>query len=181
MAHTWTILFLFVGLAVLWTLWRAWTRDSVAVRLHLDRSAPGAHLMWDIANVGAAPITVTRLVIHTRKSLHAGRSALRRDSETVSLGRPQLLESRERALIPTDVDWTLLSATSIAVADADGLEHNVSRAQLRAIQAQMRLLIDRREYTASANDWLFGATNLAFGVVILGLGFFMLLWVIATG
>ena len=42
-------------------------------------------------------------------------------------------------------------------------------------------LIDRRVYTASARDFLTGAADLAFGVVILGLGFFMLMWVIATG
>jgi hypothetical protein len=42
-------------------------------------------------------------------------------------------------------------------------------------------LIERRDYAPSAKDWLSGATDMAFGVVILGLGFFMLLWVIATG
>jgi hypothetical protein len=180
MAQTWTILFLLVAVAAGY-LWRRHRQDTVAVRLRLDRSAPGAHLMWDIANVGADPITVTKLIIHTRQSLNAGRNALRRNSETVSLGRPQKLDSHEHALIPTDVDWTLLAATSIAVEDADGREHTVSTGQLRAIQEQLRMLIDRRESSASANDWLFGATNLAFGVVILGLGFFMLMWVIATG
>jgi hypothetical protein len=94
---------------------------------------------------------------------------------------PQVLEPRDHALIPTDVDWTLLSAKTIAVADTEGREHPVSRKQLHAIQQQLRLLIDRRDYSPSATDWLFGATNLAFGVVILGLGFFMLMWVIATG
>jgi len=57
----------------------------------------------------------------------------------------------------------------------------VSKKQLTAIQQRMRGLIDQRDDSTSANDWLFGATNLAFGVVILGLGFFMLMWVIATG
>jgi hypothetical protein len=36
-------------------------KDSVAVRLRLDRSGPGSHLVWDIANVGVSPITVTKL------------------------------------------------------------------------------------------------------------------------
>jgi hypothetical protein len=175
MAETWTIVFVLagVGLALLLAARRAFRRETVAVRLRLDRSAPGAHLMWDIANVGRAPITVNKLV------LHLGRGA--RNAETVALGMPQVLQPREHALIPTDVDWTLLSAKAIAVADADGREHPVSKKRLAAIQQQLRLLIDRRDYNASANDWLFGATNLAFGVVILGLGFFMLMWVIATG
>jgi hypothetical protein len=174
MLHTWTIVFLLVAAGlVLLLARRALTRETVAVRLRLDRSAPGAHLMWDIANVGRAPITVKKLV------LHLGRGA--RNAETVSLGMPQVIEPREHALIPTDVDWSLLSAKAIAVADAEGREHGVSKKQLAAIQQQLRGLIDRRDYSASANDWLFGATNLAFGVVILGLGFFMLMWVIATG
>jgi hypothetical protein len=175
MAETWTIVFILAGagLALLLTARRMLKRESVAVRLRLDRSAPGAHLMWDIANVGRGPITVEKLV------LHLGRGA--RNAETVALGVPQTLQPREHALIPTDVDWTLLSAKAIAVADADGREHPVSKKRLGAIQQQLRLLIDRRDYSPSANDWLFGATNLAFGVVILGLGFFMLMWVIATG
>jgi hypothetical protein len=174
MAETWTIVFSVAaaGLA-LWLARRVMRRETVAVRLRLDRSAPGAHLMWDIANIGGAPITVKKLV------LHIGRGA--RNAETVALRMPQVLQPREHVLIPTDVDWTLLSAKAIAVADADGREHPVSKKQLNAIQQQLRLLIDRRDYSASANDWLFGATNLAFGVVILGLGFFMLMWVIATG
>ena len=34
--------------------------------------------------------------------------------------------------------------------------------------------------TSSAQDFLHGAADLTFGIVILGLGFFMLMWVIAT-
>jgi len=174
MAETWTIVFSLAAAGlVLWLVRGRIRRETVAVRLRLDRSAPGAHLMWDIANIGRTPITVNKLV------LHLGRGA--RNAETVALGIPQVLQPREHALIPTDVDWTLLSAKAIAVADTDGREHGVSKKQLGAIQQQLRLLIDRRDYSASANDWLFGATNLAFGVVILGLGFFMLMWVIATG
>jgi hypothetical protein len=36
-------------------------------------------------------------------------------------------------------------------------------------------------YRASAHDFLHGSADLTFGVVILALGFFMLMWVIATG
>jgi hypothetical protein len=36
-------------------------------------------------------------------------------------------------------------------------------------------------YRASAHDFLHGAADLTFGVVILALGFFLLMWVIATG
>ena len=145
-------------------------RDAVAVRLRLDRSGPGAHLVWDIANVGPDPITVTKLIIHSRTG-----------PNTVPLGIAHVLENQEHTLVPTDVDWTLLSAKSMAVCDADGREHLVSPKQLKVIQEQLGTLIERRVYTPSARDWLYGATDMAFGVVILGLGFFMLMWVIATG
>lgn len=159
-----------------WLVRRTFLRPAtVVVRLRLDRSGPGSHLMWDIRNVGPKPMTVTKLVIHTR----AGRDAASADA--VPLGLPQVLDPQEHVLLPTDVDWTLLSARSIAVCDAEGREHLVSHAQLHAIQEQLGGLIDRRVYTPSAKDWLYGATEMAFGVVILGLGFFMLMWVIATG
>ena len=64
--------------------------------------------------------------------------------------------------------------------DAAGGEHRVPRKQLQLIQEQLGTLIEHR-VAASAKDWLTGATDLAVGMVILGLGFFMLMWVIATG
>ncbi len=145
-------------------------QDAVAVRLRLDRSGPGAHLVWDIANTGPEPITVTRLLIRTRTG-----------GSTVPLGLAHVLNTQEHTRVPTDVDWTLLSATSMAVCDGQGGEHLVSRDQLKLIQEQLGSLIERRIYTPSASDWLYGAAHLAVGVVILGLGFFMLMWVIATG
>ena len=42
-------------------------------------------------------------------------------------------------------------------------------------------MADRRAQHTTANQFIAGAADLAFGVVILGLGFFMLMWVIATG
>jgi hypothetical protein len=144
--------------------------DAVAVRLRLDRSGPGSHLVWDIANTGPEPITVTRLLIRTRTG-----------GSTVPLGLAQVLHTQEHTRVPTDVDWTLLSATSMAVGDGQGGEHLVSKEQLKLIQEQLGSLIERRVYTPSAKDWLSGATDLAAGIVILGLGFFMLMWVIATG
>jgi hypothetical protein len=156
-----------------WKMWRRRSRETVAVSVRLDRSAPGAHLMWDIANAGDDPITVTKLIIHTKER--------REEGVTVPLAMPQLLRPQEGVLLPTDVDWTLLAARSIAVGDAAGREHVVSRDQLTTIQEQLRGLIDRREDNVSARDWLFVGTDLAFGVVILGLGFFLLMWVIATG
>jgi hypothetical protein len=42
-------------------------------------------------------------------------------------------------------------------------------------------LFGREIYKAPANDFLHGAADLTFGILILGLGFFMLMWVIATG
>jgi hypothetical protein len=175
MTQTVLIVFLVAALATLLVVQRRRRkRDNVSVRLRLDRSAPGAHLMWDIANTGADPITVTKLVVHT-----GGRRDAR--TETVALQKPQVLQQDDHVLLPTDVDWTLLSAKSIAVADADGREHAVSARQLEAIHEQLRPLIDRRIYQSSARDWLIVSTDMAFGVVILGLGFFMLMWVIYTG
>lgn len=143
-------------------------RDTVAVRLRLDHS--GSHLVWDIANIGSEPITVTRLLIRTPTG-----------GSMVALGIAQVLNPQEHTRVPTDVDWTLLAATSMAVGDGQGGEHPVSKAQLKLIQEQVGSLIEHRDYTPSATDWLYGATHLAAGVVILGLGFFMLMWVIATG
>ena len=172
-----TVISILAALAIAaWFLRRTYFRpDTVNVRLRLDRSGPGSHLMWDIANVGPAPITVTKLVIRSRTG---------RDNPSVNavpLGVPQVLETEEHALLPTDVDWTLLSAKTMAVCDAEGREHVVSAKQMKAIQEQLGQLIDRRVYTPSARDWLYGATDMVVGVVILGLGFFMLMWVIATG
>lgn len=176
MAQTLTFITLLAAAAVMVWYWRRYTPgpETVAVKLKLDRSAPGAHLMWDIANSGTTPITVTKLVIHTGTGESDG-------DETVRLGLPQELRATEHALLPMDVDWTVLSAKSMGVVDQEGREHAVSRGQLSAIQEQLRALIDRRVYTASARDWLFVGTDFAFGVIILGLGFFMLMWVIATG
>jgi hypothetical protein len=44
-----------------------------------------------------------------------------------------------------------------------------------------RQLFGRVVYKASAQDFLHGAADLTFGFLILGLAFFMLMWVIATG
>ena len=99
----------------------------------------------------------------------------------VGLGIAQVLNTHEHTRVPTDVDWTLLAATSMAVGDGQGGEHLVSKAQLKLIQEQVGSLLEHRDYTPSATDWLYGATHLAAGVVILGLGFFMLMWMIATG
>ena len=49
-------------------------------------------------------------------------------------------------------------------------EHAIARQQF-----------ERAVYKASAQDFLHGAADFTFGFLILGLGFFMLMWVIATG
>jgi hypothetical protein len=41
--------------------------------------------------------------------------------------------------------------------------------------------IQRPIYKASAHDFLRGAADLTFGAIILCLGFFLLMWLIATG
>ena len=177
MAQALTLIFVLAALSIAgWFARNTWWRpESVAIRLRLDHTGPGAHLMWDIANLGQNPIAVTRLIIRAR----SGRTTP--VAHNVDMHKAQVLEPKEHALLATDVDWTLLKATSMAVCDADGREHLVSRTQLKAIQEQLGSLIERRDYAPSAKDWLSGAADMAFGVVILGLGFFMLMWVIATG
>ena len=53
----------------------------------------------------------------------------------------------------------------------------------RISAAKRRQPFERGVDKASAQDFLNGtaAADLTFGIVILGLGFFMLMWVIATG
>jgi hypothetical protein len=102
-------------------------------------------------------------------------------ASAVPLSLPVRLDSNEQLVLPTDVDWTLIAARSVAVADADGREYAARRRQLAAIREQLRQSIDRRAPRITAREFLYGATDLAFGVVILGLGFFMLMWAIATG
>jgi hypothetical protein len=156
-------------------LWRYADRlfapKGVQVSIRLDRPEPGAHLIWDIVNTGDQPVTLTKLIVHGRGGA----------ADTAPLGLPRILANQDRITLPTDVDWTLLAAKSIAVADSTGQEYHASKRQLGAIQDQLRRLIDRRIYNTSARDFISGAADLAFGVVILGLGFFMLMWVIATG
>jgi len=170
-----TLTVIAISALALYLLWRYADRifepDGLQVRIRLDRAEPGAHLIWDILNAGPAPVTLTKLIVHGR-----GRAA-----DTVPLGLPRVLEPQDRITLPTDVDWNLLAARSIAAADATGQEHLASKRQLIAIQDQLRQLIDRRVRNATARDFIVGAADLAFGVVILGLGFFMLMWVIATG
>jgi hypothetical protein len=150
---------------------RLFERAGLRLTIRIDKSTPGAHLIWDILNTGTEPVTVTKLIVHGRNG--AG--------DTVPLGLPRVLASDERLVLPTDVDWNVLAAKSIAVVDASGAEHLASRSQLVAIQDELRQHIDRRAHNTSARDFLSGAADLAFGAVILGLGFFMLMWVIATG
>jgi hypothetical protein len=165
----------FLALAAGFALWRyrraSREGKSIRVTVRMDREAPGAHLIWDITNAGTSPVTLTKLVVHGRHG--AG--------DAVALALPRPLSPQESVLLPTDVDWSLLAAKSIAVVDSTGREHHASHRDVASIQEHLRQLIDRRVQTTSAREFLFGATDLAFGVVILGLGFFMLMWVIATG
>jgi len=150
---------------------RLFDRCGIEITLRLDRSAPGAHLIWHIGNAGQQTITLNKLIVHTPQGV----------TDLLARGLPKAIAPQGHAVVATDVDWTLLAAKSIAVIDSAGHEHAASRRQLIEIQDRLRQLIDRRVYTASARDFLTGAADLAFGVVILGLGFFMLMWVIATG
>jgi len=173
MTHSLTLLSVIVALAVavVFLRTRARHREPLTVSIHLDRSAPGAHLIWEIVNTGVAPASLSQLVIHTRTGV----------TVAVPLEMPHLLAPSDTLTVPTDVDWNLLAARSIAAVDTSGHEYVVSKRQLTTIQDKLRRLIDRRAPAISARDFLFGATDMAFGVLILGLGFFMLMWMIATG
>jgi hypothetical protein len=89
---------------------RLFEQPGIKVSIRLDRSAPGAHLIWHIVNTGTSPVTLTKLMVHGRGG--AG--------DTVPLGLPKMLAPQDDLVLPTDVDWTLLAARSISVADASG-------------------------------------------------------------
>ena len=62
------------------------------------------------------------------------------------------------------VKWWHRGVRSLGLQPATGLEE-----------------LERPIYKAPARDFLHGVADLTFGLVILGLGFFMLMWIIATG
>lgn len=166
-----SLLALAAGVAYWWYSRPQVVEKTVRVAVRLDRDAPGAHLIWEIGNDSDVTVNLIKLIVRSRH----GRG------EDVSLDLPRRLEPQDTAVVPTDVDWSLLAAKSIGVVAANGDEYRASPRELANIQEHLRDLIDRRAPTTSAREFLFGATDLAFGVVILGLGFFMLMWVIATG
>jgi hypothetical protein len=143
------------------------------VSIRLDRSAVGAHLIWTVHNATAHTLALTHVVAH--------KNHLHRAADQAPLDSVRHVAARDELVIATDVDWTLLAARAIALADESGREYAAPRRQLAAIQDTLHTLIDRRAPAVSAREFLFGAGDLAFGVAILGLGFFMLMWVIATG
>jgi hypothetical protein len=146
-------------------------RAGLRLALRLDRVSPDAHLIWDITNATNSPLSIARLTITDRTG-----------TDTAAPSEfPRTIGPGETITVATAVDWALLSARSVAAVDEQGRAYEARSGELARIQRRLRELIDRRAYQLSAQDWLFGATNLAFGAVILGLGFFMLMWVIATG
>jgi hypothetical protein len=157
---------------LLFLFWRShYQPDGLRVSIRLDRMAPGAHLIWDVVNLGPTSVTLTKLIIHRRHQ----------EGEAVPFTSPKRLAPQDEMVIATDVEWNMLSARSLAIVEDTGREYAAPHRQLEAVQDQLHHVIDRRVYTASAREFLFGASDFAFGVVILGLGFFMLMWVIATG
>jgi hypothetical protein len=176
MAQVLTVISLLWAIVLLWYLKdRFAPGDRLQISIRLDRSAPGAHLLWQVVNTSPAAVTLTRFRI-TPRNVGEGRGE---SAAEVLLPETAMLAPGERAQLMMDVDWRLVSARAIAVCDAENRDHFAPRNQLRSVQSQLHNVIDRR--ASSARDWLFGATNLAFGVMILGLGFFMLMWIIATG
>lgn len=151
---------------------RQWaTASPVQVSIHVDHGVPGSHLMWDIENTGSHPIALTTLVVHAKRG----------PDKVVSFDVPHVLAPQDSFVVPTDVDWSLLNARSVAVIDSEGREHAAPKRQFEAVRDSLRETIERRSTPLSARDFLFGAADMAFGIAILSLGFFMLMWAIATG
>jgi len=96
-----------------------------------------------------------------------------RTDDTVPLGLPETLCYHERIRVASDADWALLSARSIVAVDDAGIEYRAPDRQLDVVQDHLRQLIDRRvSGRGSPRDFLFG---------VVGLGLFMVMWVIGTG
>ena len=151
--------------------WPFLTPPSLRLSIHIDHGIPGSHLIWDIENASDRPLILTKLIVHGRHGA----------ADTVPLELPHVLAPRDRLVLPTDVDWSLLGATSLAAADVDGEEYLAPRRQVAAVRAQMRESIVRPATTLSAREFLAGAADLTFGVAILGLGMFMLIWMLIEG
>jgi hypothetical protein len=160
------------GLIVLWK--RHTHPPALAVSIRLDRSAPGAHVLWSLANHGPMPLAFTKLCIYRKHSWH-------RALDTIPFDTPKRLAADDELLLATDVDWNLLNARAMAIVDDAGHEYRVPAGELAAIQDQLHAVIDRHPASVSAREFLFGAGDMALGAMILALGFFMLMWVIATG
>ena len=173
-----TVVFVFLsaltaaGLFYLWKLHVSRRRLEISIRL--DRSAPGAHVLWSLANHGPTPVAFTKLCIYPKHVWH-------RTRDTIPFDPPKRLAADDELVLATDVDWNMLEARSMAIVDEAGHEYRVAGRELAAIQDQLHSVIDRRSSPVSARDFLFVSGDLALGAVILGLGFFMLMWVIATG
>jgi hypothetical protein len=144
--------------------------QSVRVGVHVDHGVPGSHLIWEVENTGTEPVTLTKLVVH------GGRGK----QTTMALEIPHVLQPHEEFVLPTDVDWGLLAANSVAFVDANGVEHPAPKEQFAEVRDQLRASIEHRPTAMSARDFLIGTAEMAFGIVILGLGFFMLMYAIAT-
>ena len=157
---------------VLTFLSRLFRPNAVHVDIRLDRSGIGSHLIWTINNGESKAVTIDRLLF---RGAHGS-------SATVMLDPPRTVAPQGERMVPIDVDWNLLGAHEIAAVDTEGRAHEPPAGQLAQVQDHLRRMIDRRRSTpVSARAFLTGATDLAFGAMILGLGFFMLMWVIATG
>ena len=147
-------------------------RPGNRIAIRLDHSGVGAHLIWTIVNSGDTPVTIEKLIF---RGAH-------RSSAVIPLDRPRTIAPQGQTLLAIDVDWNLLGAHEIAAADTEGDEYKPPHRQLVGVQERLRQAIDRRRTApSSARDFLQGVADLAFGIMILGLGFFMLMWMIATG
>ena len=144
---------------------------SVRVGLRVDHGVPGSHLIWEVENTGSEPITLTKLVVR----------GARGKETTMALEMPHVLAPRDQFVLPTDFDWGMLGTAAVAFVEVAGNEYPAPKHQFTTVRDQLRETIERRSTSLSARDFLFGAAEMAFGIAILGLGFFMLMWAIATG
>jgi hypothetical protein len=147
-------------------------RGGVQVSVRLDHTGVGAHLIWTITNGTPTPITLRQLVF---RGAH-------RAATVVPLDPPRVVAPQGQITLAVEVDWNLLGAHEVAVIDADNRSHSAAPHQLAQAQSALRQTVDRRRPAPrSAREFLHGAADLAFGAMILGLGVFMLMYMIATG
>jgi hypothetical protein len=137
----------------------------------VNHQGAGAYVVWTIANNSRNPLSPINLHVRSRD----------RSIQTIAIVANGTVKPRSRITFASELDWSFLTADSIVVADAHGRHHRLRRRDLARLRRQLREMTHRPLNAGSAREWVHGTANLALGIALLGLGVFMLLWVIATG